>query len=108
MTNLDLAFIIAIFIVLAFFVTIAILVITQWKNPDVRNFVMSQFPVIVCLPTAGLFAFLVIAIFQVGTGQIQFKAFGLEFSGAAGPVIMWVLAFLVIATMIRLLWWRRG
>jgi hypothetical protein len=98
------AYIIGIFIVLAVFLALAALVVTQWDNPEVHTFVMDQFRVIVCLPAAGLFAFLIIAIFQVAVGQMQFKAFGIEFAGAAGPVIIWILAFLAIARMIERLW----
>ena len=86
------------------FGSLVALLYAGWDHPNVRQFTMEQFRVIVGLPTAGLFAFLVVAIFQVQAGNINIKMFGLEFSGAGGPVIMWIFAFLSIATMIGTLW----
>ena len=86
------------------FGSLVALLYAGWDHPNVRQFTMEQFRVIVGLPTAGLFAFLVVAIFQVQAGNIVIKMFGVEFSGAGGPVIMWIFAFLAIATMIGTLW----
>jgi hypothetical protein len=98
------ALIVGFLILLAFVSFLVYLVVTQWNDPGVHQFVTDHFRVIVCLPSAGLFAFVIVAIFQVSAGQIQFSAFGFQFSGAAGPVIMWILAFLAIGMMIKALW----
>ncbi len=92
------------FIALAFVLALAALVITQWQNPEVHQLVMEQFRVIVALPAAGLFAFLVVTAFQVGAGPIDVEIFGFKFKGAGGPAIMWVIAFLASAMMIQVLW----
>ncbi|PON11909.1 hypothetical protein C2W62_42365 [Candidatus Entotheonella serta] len=56
------------------------------------------------IPLAVLIAFCIVAILQATAGTISFKIIGLEFEGAAGPVVLWVLCFLNIVFSIRLLW----
>ena len=91
-------------VALAFLAALAGLVISEWNNPEVHQLVVDQFRVIVALPAAGLFAFLVISAFQVGAGPIEVDIFGLKFKGAGGPAIMWVIAFLACVMGIQLLW----
>ena len=95
---------ISLFVLIAMVGGLLTFVYAGWNKPNVRQFTMDQFRVIVGLPTAGLFSVLVVAIFQVSAGNINIKMFGLEFSGAGGPVVMWIFAFLSIATMIGTLW----
>jgi hypothetical protein len=42
-------------------------------------------------------ALVVLVVLEISAGPIQFEGFGLTFSGAAGPVVFWILAFLAIA-----------
>jgi EamA domain-containing membrane protein RarD len=73
MASSDFAIIIGFIVLLAIVLALLALLYVGWDKENVRQFVMDQFKVIVCLPAAGLFAFLVVAIFQVSAGQIQFK-----------------------------------
>src|SRR5262245_31328231 len=94
-------------ILFLFVVVLLSLVLTGWGSDYVRQFVMDHFRVIVCLPTAGLFAFFIVAIFQIMTRAeetVRYKVFGLEFEGPGGPITMWILAFLAIAIPIGMFW----
>jgi hypothetical protein len=83
-------------ILLCFVGALLALLWSGWYSPAVRQLVMDHFRVTVALPAAGLFAFLVVAIFQVAVGQIEFEVLGVKVAGAAGPIVMWVLCFLAI------------
>jgi hypothetical protein len=93
------------FIVLACVVGILLVfVIEQWNNQAVRQIVMDHLRASVGLPIAGVFAFLVVALFRSTEGQIEFEILTVKFKGAAGPIIMWIFCFLSITLAIRVLW----
>jgi hypothetical protein len=78
-----------------------------WVNrfdPVVTDLVVRNFATIIGLPFAFIAAFVVVALFRQGDGVMEFKGFGLEFKGASGEIVLWVLCFLSIAGAIKLLW----
>jgi F0F1-type ATP synthase membrane subunit a len=96
---------IAAFIILASIIgALLVFVIGQWNNPEIRAIVTAHLQATIGLPVAGVFAFLVVALFRTTEGRIRFEVLGLKFDGAAGPIIMWVFCFLAITVSIRLLW----
>ncbi len=96
---------IAAFIILASIIgALLAFVIGQWNNPEIRAIVTAHLQAAIGLPVAGVFAFLVVALFRTTEGRIRFEVLGLKFDGAAGPIIMWVFCFLAITVSIRLLW----
>lgn len=70
----------------------------------VEDLAKEHFAATVGLPCAALAALLLVTIFEISAGRIEFKAFQLEFKGAAGPIAMWVFCFLAISAAIRVLW----
>ena len=56
----------------------------------------------IAVPLAGLSSFLLVTILEISSGPIRFEGLGFKFSGAAGPVIFWVVCFLAIIAGIRL------
>ena len=56
------------------------------------------------IPLAIVIAFLLVSILQVTSGKIEFQALGFKFSGASGPIIMWIACFLSMIVALRLLW----
>lgn len=70
----------------------------------VEEIAKQHFAAAIGLPCAALAALLLVTILEINAGRIEFKAYGLEFKGAAGPIVMWVLCFIAIAGAIRLLW----
>ena len=102
----DAARYIGFFVLICFLSALLFLTVTQWKNPTIRQLMLDQFPVIVILPATGLFAFLIVSIFQSTSGVIHFEVFGLKLEGAAGPILMWVICFLSIVLSVSVLWRR--
>jgi hypothetical protein len=49
-------------------------------------------------------AFCLVAILEISRGPIEFEALGFKFRGASGPVVLWVLCFLVMIFGVWLLW----
>jgi|SRR5262249_17502664 len=56
------------------------------------------------IPWAGGAALIVVLIFRSAFGRIEFKIFGVEFKGASGPTVMWLLCFLAEVLAIQVLW----
>jgi hypothetical protein len=64
----------------------------------------EHFAAAIGLPFAALAALVIVVILEISAGPVQFEGFGLKFSGAAGPVVFWILVFLAISASIKLLW----
>jgi disulfide bond formation protein DsbB len=61
------------------------------------------------LPICGVGAFAIVSVLERlapahddPSGKLEFKAFGLTFSGPAGPVTLWVVCYLVLVASIRI------
>lgn len=91
-------------ILVVFIASLTALVVLGWNNESFRGLLIKNFQVIVLLPVTALFSFVLIALFQTIAGKVEFEIFGLKFSGASGPTIMWILAFSVISTAIQIMW----
>src|SRR5258707_1256720 len=86
--------IIGVLLLVPFIAALLILMFTDWIRPDVRSVVIAHPGAIVVLPAAGVFALLVVAIFQITSGNIEFDApAGFKLKGAAGPILMWIIAY---------------
>ena len=96
------AFSLALFVVIA--AVLLWLLVTEWYNAKLRQFIIDHFPATVGIPVAGVYAFLVVAIFESTQGNVKSDILGLKFEGAAGPIVMWLLCFLSLIAAIRLLW----
>lgn len=59
------------------------------------------------IPCAAVSAYAIVAALLKTSndvsGQLAFKAFGLEFTGPSGPVTLWLMCFLAFVIAIRLL-----
>jgi hypothetical protein len=96
--------IVAVAILLIIVMVWAVFVIQRWNDKEARDIVTTHLQATVGLPVAGIFAYLLVALFRTTEGRIRFEVIGFKFDGAAGPIIMWVLCFLAIAVSIRMLW----
>jgi hypothetical protein len=56
------------------------------------------------VPWAGGAAFIIVLVLRSSFGRVEFKVLGTNFKGASGPIVMWILCFLVEIAAIRLLW----
>lgn len=104
--HLDIALrLIGVLLLVVFIAAFLVLLFTDWIRPDVRSVVMAHPGAIVVLPGAGVFALLVVSIFQITSGNIEFDApGGFSFKGGSGPIVMWIIAYAVIADSIHSLW----
>src|SRR5687767_6047008 len=59
---------------------------------------------VVGLPMSAAAAFCLVVILEITSGDIEFEALGFKFKGASGPIVLWVLSFLVFVLALRLLW----
>jgi hypothetical protein len=75
-----------------------------WRNSEWNRIIFEKFSVIIGLPCAAATAFLIIAMFRSTEGKIKFRGLGFSFEGASGPIVMWVLCFLAIASAMKMLW----
>lgn len=65
---------------------------------------LTHIPTIIGLPFAALASLLLVLVLRTVAGNIELKALGIEFKGAAGPIIMWILCFLAITLAIAKTW----
>jgi hypothetical protein len=107
MFGLDINYIVQIFalvLLLTYITALVVLLVTQWNNNDIRTIVTKQMKVFVLFPAGGLFALLIVALFQQAAGPITLETGGLKFQGASGPIIFWLLCMLLIIYGINKLW----
>lgn len=64
----------------------------------------AHFAAMIGLPAAALTAFFVVLILSNVAGAIEVKFYGIEFRGAATPVVFWLFCYLGIAASIKMLW----
>ncbi len=70
----------------------------------ILRIVETHFAAMILVPMAALIALSIVLLLRWTTGPLAFKAGSFEASGAAGPLLFWVLCFLAIVAVIRLLW----
>ena len=76
-----------------------------WLGEKVwKEFFVTNFFVVVGLPVAATVAFAIVVLFYTGFwGQLEFKFFGLSFSGPGAPVMLWIACLLSFVAAIVLL-----
>ena len=77
---------------------------TIYYEDWVVELVKQHFAATIGLPFVALAALCLVILLEITAGNIEVKGFGLEFKGAAGPIVMWILSFSPIAAAIKLLW----
>jgi hypothetical protein len=63
-----------------------------------------HYATVIGIPCSGLGALFIVLLLRNVAGAIQFKVFGLEFKGASGPIVMWVLCFLALTVAMIETW----
>jgi hypothetical protein len=69
-----------------------------------RAELMPHIVVIMGLAGMGLSSVLLVAIFRQADGPIEVEAIGIKFKGGAGPIVLWIMAFLAMVGGSRMLW----
>jgi hypothetical protein len=70
-------------------------IITQFKQ---------RFAATIGIPLSALAAFCVVTLLRATTGPIEIESRFIKFRGASGPIIFWILCFIVIVIGVKLLW----
>ncbi len=70
-----------------------------WDSAIQHHFVAA-----IGLPAASLASLGIVIVLRTVAGPIQLRALGFEFSGAAGPIVMWVMCFLSMAIALKMMW----
>jgi hypothetical protein len=65
---------------------------------------LKQLPATVGLPLSALASLAIVICLRTTNGPTEFEAIGFKFKGASGPIIMWVICFMVMTVAIKLLW----
>jgi hypothetical protein len=99
---------IAPWIVLFSFVAVAIVYWRTITNPipnDYSDLFKSNFHVFLGLPLAALGSFFLVTVLEHIQGPIELKGpGGIEFKGAAGPILLWIFCFLSFVYAFDRLW----
>ena len=74
----------------------------------VTMIMQQHWPAVVGLPMSAIAAFCIVSLLRVTNGPIEFEGLGFKFHGASGPVVLWVLCFLVLVAALSLLWAKSG
>ncbi len=78
------------------------------RDPNGNNFwhdiVREQIPAMVGIPMAGMAALFMTLVLRAANGPLEFEAMGMKFKGGSGPIVFWILCFIVIVSAIKLLW----
>ena len=80
------------------------IVFLLYQSGDLIVLVKDHAQAMVGIPWAGGAAFIVVMVLRTSFGPINFKVLGTEYKGASGPIVMWVLCFLVEVSAIKVLW----
>jgi hypothetical protein len=79
----------------------------SWSPDFMRNTSKAQY--VFGLPLSGITAFAIVCVLEriappkaAEDGKLSFKAFGLEFSGPAGPITLWVVCYLALVASMRI------
>ena len=85
------------------------LLIQTFKPTDPNtNWLITQlkqhFAATVGIPLSALLAFCIVTLLRATTGPIEIESTFIKFRGASGPIIFWILCFIVIIIGVKLLW----
>lgn len=80
-----------------------VLVLSIYRG-DVLNLPYQHAGTIFGVPSAVVVSLAVVLLLRTVAGNIQFKVLGMEFKGASGPIIMWILCFLALILAIVRTW----
>ena len=76
-------------------------------NSLLSRIIAEQFAAAFCVPIAYVSALILVLILRISGGPVEFKFWGLEFRGASGPLVFWILCFLAIVWAFKMMWiWK--
>ncbi len=92
-------------VVLLFFVFSQLLFKQAELHTWLSRLIQQRYAAMIQVPVNAGLAFGLICVLEIVSGEkMEFEALGVKFSGASGPVVLWVFAFLAITFATYLLW----
>jgi hypothetical protein len=80
----------------------------SWTPQFMRS--PDEVPYLFALPICAIAAFAIVCVLDQfapatkdSSGKMEFKAFGLAFSGPAGPITLWIACYLTLVVSMRLI-----
>jgi hypothetical protein len=99
------AFVLVVFAIISYLIMCFCILAFRSYIDDSWNMILDEHvAVVVGLPMAAGLSFLIVILLPQAYGSIEFKVLGTSFKGAAGPVVLWILCFLVIVISVKVLW----
>ena len=96
---------IVIFSSIYFTIRIFWIVLSSVEYTDMMvRFIFTKAPAVLGVPFSAALALAVVLMLRTTQGPVRFRALGLRFDGASGPIVMWVLCFLATSAAIKILW----
>ena len=68
------------------------------------SIIMRNYATFFVLPFGAFFAYFLVATLENGRGPIEFEFMTMKFKGASGPIILWLMIFLVLIFALGKLW----
>lgn len=75
-----------------------------WTGGWIPKLFHDHYVFFVGLPFAGFIAYFIVGTLENVRGQIEFEALSIKLKGASGPILMWVIVYLVIVLSITMVW----
>lgn len=73
-------------------------------NAEIKKILYEHLLAVLGVPGAIIISLVLITILEQVSGKIKMKGFGIEFEGASGPIILWVIVFMAIVSSLHMLW----
>jgi hypothetical protein len=91
-------------VAIAAMLVIAVIGLSVSGDVVYASIVVTHYPVTFGLPMAAIAALVLVFLLEYARGPVEFEVPGFKFKGAAGPLVMWVIVYLAIASSIAFLW----
>lgn len=91
-------------VAIAAMLVIAVIGLSVSGDVVYASIVVTHYPVTFGLPMAAIAALVLVFLLEYARGPVEFEVPGFKFKGAAGPLVMFVIVYLAIASSIAFLW----
>jgi hypothetical protein len=71
--------------------------------PETPKLIAEHLAAVLGLPICAIGSFILVYLLKVGESPIEIEGLSFKFSGAAGPVVLWIFCFLAMVSGIKML-----
>ncbi|TKC87273.1 hypothetical protein FAZ69_18240 [Trinickia terrae] len=73
-------------------------------SEDFVNFILQNYAVFFILPYVGCLAYFIVVTVENTRGPIEIELATIKLKGAGGPILFWVVVFVVVTSVIKMFW----